>query len=277
MNFEQKERQALRKTQLRVTGLLISAVGLALVFAYWTGAFAFGFSNTLVLRYRFAGGVDQGSPVRLGGIRVGRVTSVDFVDDTEANVELKLKLSSTAFRQITSDSKFYINLAGLIGERYVEIVPGTGEQVTGGQVIRGIDPPRIDQLISQSYGLFDDFRSFFSENKSDLKDMLTMLNSLSSNLNLLMGGQANGHKVSGGARELKELSNQLLLLVTRVNKGLNHLEDSGVSTAWSDARQLLHKGNKIEVNDLRRLMLEDGVKVNFSSKKIERSVQESTK
>jgi ABC-type transporter Mla subunit MlaD len=276
MDFEQKERQVLRKTQLRVMGLVVSAVVLALVFSYWTGAFSFGYANTLHLRYRFAGGVDQGSPVRLGGIRVGRVTSVRFVSDPSANVELKLKLSSDAFKQITSDSKFYINLAGLIGERYVEIVPGAGAPLVGGETLRGVDPPRIDQLISQSFGLFEDFRDFFQENKSDLKDMLTMLNSLSNNLNALMGGPG-GQKVGQGARELKQITNELLLLVTRLNRGLNHMEDNGVSAAWVDLRQLLHKGNSIEVNDLRRLMLEDGVKVNFSSKKVEDTLIKESK
>jgi len=267
----------MRKIRLKVTGLLVSAGVLALVFAYWTGAFSFGYSNTLLLRYRFAGGVDQGSPVRLGGIRVGRVTSVRFVDDADANVELKLKLSSDAFRQITRDSQFFVNLAGLIGERYVEVVPGSGVRVSSGDVLRGIDPPRIDQLISQGYGLFEDFRDFFNDNKSDLKDMLTMMNSLSANLNLLIGGQGRGQKLSGGARELRQLSNELLSLVTRVNRGLNHVEENGASTAWTDMRQLLRKGNQLERNDFRRLMLEDGVKVNFSSKKIEDSVKENAK
>ncbi|MEO5668764.1 MAG: MlaD family protein [Bdellovibrionota bacterium] len=276
MDFEQKERQAMQKTRLRVTALLISAVVLALVFAYWTGAFSFGYSNTILLRYRFAGGVDQGSPVRLGGIRVGRVTSVHFIDNADANVELTVKLSPEAFRQITRDSKFFINLAGLIGERYVEVVPGTAARVVGGEVLRGIDPPRIDQLISQGYGLFEDFRNFFNDNKSDIKDMLTMLDQLSGNLNLLIGGQTQG-KAGTGARELRELSNQLLLLVSRMNRGLNHVEENGASAAWTDMRQLLHKGNQIEKNDLRRLMLEDGVKVNFSSKKVEDSVKESVK
>jgi ABC-type transporter Mla subunit MlaD len=278
MDFDQKERQVMRKIQMRVVGLLVAAGGLAILFAYWTGAFSFGYSNTLSLRYRFAGGVDQGSPVRLGGIRVGRVTAVRFVDDPEANVELKVKLSTDAFRQITQDSKFFINLAGLIGERYVEVVPGSGARVEGGATLRGIDPPRIDQLISQGYGLFEDFRDFFNENKSDLKDMLAMLNSLSANMNLLIGGQnGQGQKLSGGARELRELSSQLLLLVSRVNKGLNYVEDNGVGATWTDMRQLLHKGNRIEVNDLRRLMLEDGVKVNFSSKRVEKSIEESVK
>jgi len=269
MDYEQRERQLMRKTKAKVLALLLSATALALLFAYWMGAFSFEFSKDIHLRYKFAGGVDRGSPVRLGGIRVGRVTSVEFVDNQDANIELSLSVTGQAFRQITRDSKFYINLAGLIGERYVEIVPGTGTLATMGETFRGIDPPRIDQLISQGYGIFEDVRGFFNENKEDLKEMLQMMNSLASNMNLLIGGKGGSQKLPATAKELRLLTNELLSLVSRANKGLAYMESNGVGRTWANFNDLLDKGNRVHINDLRRLMMEDGVKVNFSSKKVE--------
>lgn len=269
MDYEQKERQLMRKTKFQVVALLSFAVSLALLFAYWMGAFNFEFSKSLNLRYQFAGGVDKGSPVRLGGIRVGRVTRVEFVENDVANVEMTLSVSNQAFKQITRDSKFYVNLAGLIGERYVEIVPGTGELVAQGDTLRGIDPPRIDQLISQGYGIFEDVREFFNENKGDLKEMLMLMNSLANNMNSLIAGPKGNQKLSSTAQELRQLSGELLLLVSRTNKGLAYLESNGVGKTWANFSDLVDKGNRIHVNDLRRLMMEDGVKVNFSTKKVE--------
>src|SRR5690606_39229471 len=104
------------------------------------------------------------------------------VEGAVPNLRLKIEVNRAAFRQITTDAKFYINLAGLIGERYVEVVPGAGSPVDGGHVFRGIDPPRVDQLLSQGYGIFGDLRAFFSENKSDLKEIFQTVNELSQNL-----------------------------------------------------------------------------------------------
>jgi len=270
MDIEQRERALLRKTQMKVLALFGAAAVLALVFAYWLGAFGLGSSYQIDLRYRFAGGIDKGSPVRLGGIRVGRVSGVKFVDDPEANIQVSIKLSPDAFAQITSDSNFYINLAGLIGERYVEVVTGGGSKVEDGMTLRGIDPPRIDQLISQGYGFFEDVRSFFNENKTELGELLSSLNALSQNMNTMLGGK-NGKSFVNGAKGINQLSQELLVLVKKVNKGFSYMEDHEIGTTYKDLQSLLSKGNKIHVNDIRRLMLEDGVHVNFGSKKIPRA------
>lgn len=260
MDIEAHEKALMRKTRWKVLGLVVTAGALAVVFAYWLGAFGLGKTHELQLRYRFAGGLDQGSPVRLGGIRVGRVSDVKFVDDPEANIQVTLKISPPAFRQITRDSEFYINLAGLIGERYVEVVSGSGMPVESGDRLRGIDPPRIDQLISQGYGMFEDFRDFFNENKDDFQDLLAALNHVV--------GKGNTDTIISGARELRKLSSELTVLVRRVNKGALYLEENGVGASYMDLKSLLRKANLIHVNDLRRLMLEDGVKVNFGSTKV---------
>ncbi len=267
MDIEKREKALLRKTQYKVLALFASAAGLALLFAYWLGAFGLGQTHSLQLRYRFAGGIDKGSPVRLGGIRVGRVSGVKFVDDPEANIQVNIQVSPDAFRQITSDSKFYINLAGLIGERYVEVVRGDASPVEGGMVLRGIDPPRIDQLISQGYGFFEDLRGFFNENKSELGELLTALNSLSKNVNSVIGGKG-GKTLLSGAKGLDNLSRELLVLTQSMNKSFGYLEDNNIGATFKDLQSLLRKGNRIDVNDIRRLMLQDGVKVNFSSKEI---------
>jgi ABC-type transporter Mla subunit MlaD len=269
MDYEQHERQLMRKTKAKVLALLLSAAALAFVFAYWMGAFNFEFSKEIHLRYRFAGGIDRGSPVRLGGIRVGRVTRVEFVESPEANIELSISVTGAAFKQITKDSQFYINLAGLIGERYIEVVPGNGASVAKGDILRGIDPPRIDQLISQGYGVFEDVRNFFNANKEDFKEMLQMMNSLASNLNMLMGGQKGKQTLPATAQEFRQLTNELLMFVSRANRGLAYIESNGGARTWANFNDLLNKGNQIHINDLRRLMMEDGVKVNFSAKKVE--------
>jgi len=271
MDVEALERADLRKKRILVGSLFALSVALALVFASWMGALGIGPTRTVYLTYNFAGGIERGSPVRLGGIRVGRVSEIVFSASEAELVKLKLEINKDAFTKITEDSKFFVNLAGLIGERYVEVVPGEGAQAKSGALIRGIDPPRVDQLISQGYGIFGDLRALLNENKGDLKDIFTSLNDLAKNLNKLMGGM--------NADQRKQLNTLLTNLASAsgdLREGLalfaqagRRMDQTGARETWLSLQRLVAKADAIQLNDIRRLMLEDGVKVNFSAKRPE--------
>lgn len=270
MDIEALERREIRKRQVTVGLLFASAVVLAIIFASWMGLWGIGRSNVVYVRYNFAGGIDSGSPVRLAGIRIGRVREIQFDSVGEGVLRIKLEIQRSAFKQITNDSGFYINLAGLIGERYVEIVPGKGTAIRNGDELRGIDPPRIDQLISQGYGIFGDLRDFFQENRADLKEMFFTLNDLSKNLNRLMNSASSDQRrqLSTLLTNFAAMSSDMRVTLSTLKEGMLYAQKHGADSAWLNFRNLLDKGDKITVQDLRRLMLEDGVKVNFSSRKV---------
>jgi phospholipid/cholesterol/gamma-HCH transport system substrate-binding protein len=201
--------------------------------------------------------------VRLAGIKVGRVSDIRFEGEPTA-LKVKIEISRESFARFTEDSKFFVNLAGLIGERYIEVVPGNGAPVADGYEFRGIDPPRVDQLISQGYGIFGDLRTLLNENKQDIKEILASLNELAKHLNSLMGSASPEQK-----RQLTNLLKNLADVTSDVRKGTTYLSENGGPEAWQHLRSLLAKGDVIHINDLRRLIMEDGVKVNFSSKEVD--------
>jgi phospholipid/cholesterol/gamma-HCH transport system substrate-binding protein len=275
MDIEALEKAELRSKALRVGVLATLALLVSLVFAYWMGAFGIGPSRSVFVDYDFAGGVDAGSNVRLAGIKVGRVSSLEF--GGEAAVRLKLDLRPEAFSQITKDSKFFVNLAGLIGERYVEIVPGTGEKVSNRAVLRGIDPPRIDQLISQGYGIFGDLRALFQEHKGDIQQIILSMNELAKNLNSLMSQMSGPQRKSFTLllQNLSEGSSDLKQLLAQLNLAAQVASNTGARQTWDALQQLVNKGNAITRQDLQRLMLEDGVKVNFTGRSFPKEVNEA--
>src|SRR5690606_14149675 len=83
------------------------------------------------------------------------------------------------------DSKFFINLAGVIGEKFLEVSPGSSEapELLNGDVVRGEDPPRIDQLISQSYGLAGKIIDLVEKNEGSVTNMIQQLDKLTTNFN----------------------------------------------------------------------------------------------
>lgn len=187
-------------------GLLIFAtLILAVVFAWLMGVTnPFKRTVTFYVTYNFAGGIEVGSPVRVAGIKVGKVEKISFFvpekasdaanasgKTAEALTPLRLKISvlNEAAEGIRKDSKFYINIAGIIGERYVEITPGSfaSPKVGDGEVLRGIDPPRIDQLISQSFDLAGKIKQVIEDNEGDISRSIKLLYELSANINKTLG------------------------------------------------------------------------------------------
>ena len=122
------------KVETKVGLLFLAAVFMIIGFAYGLGVLnPFSNSNTLYVQYNFAGGIEVGSPVRVMGIKVGKVLSIDF-DPTmkdskgeEVKLKVAISVSKKAWPTVRQDSRFFINLAGIIGEKFLEITPGSIE------------------------------------------------------------------------------------------------------------------------------------------------------
>ncbi len=180
------------RVETKVGLLFIIAVAMVVAFAYYLGLLnPFSSVNTVHLGYNFAGGIEVGSKVRVMGIEVGKITAIEFDPNLKMpnGEEVKLVVTATiskkAWPTVRKDSRFYINLAGVIGEKYLEVSPGSNAspQLRPGQLVRGEDPPRIDQLISQSYGLAGKILDMVEKNEGSITDTLDKMNSLVSNVN----------------------------------------------------------------------------------------------
>lgn len=192
--------------EAKVGALVFITLVLAVAFAWMVGLRnPFSKSVDFYVTYNFAGGIEVGSPVRVSGIKVGRVEKIEFFvpqdpkatalaepgsdryssDQALTPLRLKVSVRRDAAVGIRKDSRFYINLAGIIGERYIEITPGSrgSPALAGGEVVPGVDPPRIDQLISQSFDLAGKIADLVDENKSGIAKSIDLLYRLSENLN----------------------------------------------------------------------------------------------
>ncbi len=176
------------KPQTKVGILFLVATVLVVVFALALGAIQpFSNSHELRVAYNFAGGIEVGSPVRVMGIKVGKVRSIRFepefkMPDTGEEVKLMITISvdKKAWPTVRKDSRFFINLAGVIGEKFLEISPGSLDQpeLAPGEVVRGEDPPRIDQMISQSYALAGKILELVNRNEGSVIQTIETLNKL---------------------------------------------------------------------------------------------------
>ncbi|HEV8711788.1 MAG TPA: MlaD family protein [Candidatus Binatia bacterium] len=93
-----------------------------------------------------AGGLQPGAVIELAGVEIGRVEAVDLAD-YHARVTLKIRRDIA----LSKDVQAGIKSKGLIGERYVEIVPGkVSDQLQPGERIRNTESPvDIQELIAK--------------------------------------------------------------------------------------------------------------------------------
>ncbi len=73
--------------------------------------------------FKFAGGLEPGSLVRYGGMKVGTVKSAQL--DPEDSTRIKVILEVQTHTPIKVDSLARISSLGFLGENYVEVSPGT--------------------------------------------------------------------------------------------------------------------------------------------------------
>lgn len=180
------------RAETKVGILFLATVVILVGFGYYIGILnPWASTYSLNVMYNYAGGIEEGSPVRVMGIKVGKVARIEFdpgfksAKGEEVKLKIRIDVEKKAWSSVRQDSKFFINLAGVIGEKFLEISPGTSAapEFENGAFVRGEDPPRIDQLISQSYGLAGKIIEIVEKNEGSATNLITQMDKLVTNFN----------------------------------------------------------------------------------------------
>lgn len=253
------------KVETKVGLLALVSVIFVGIFAYFMG-FISPFVNVkeLNVMYNYAGGIEEGSPVRVMGIKVGKVKSITFdpsykMDNGE---EVKLRLTITidkkAWTSVRKDSKFFINLAGVIGEKFLEISPGSAEssEFSSGDYVRGEDPPRIDQLISQSYGLAGKIINLVEKNEGSITNMILQLDRLTTNFNktLVLLDKTTKN------REIARLLDNAIKISDDMSYLTNNLRSKKAEETYDLVHKLLFRLEPLDGPAMKKFFQEEGVK-----------------
>jgi phospholipid/cholesterol/gamma-HCH transport system substrate-binding protein len=253
------------KVETKVGIMFLVTDVMVVIFAYVLGAInRFTNSYELNVAYNFAGGIEIGSPVRVMGIKVGKVKDILFVSNQklESGEEVKLRLtisvSKQAWKSIRKDSRFYINLAGVIGEKFLEITPGHSEAelFKPGQLVRGEDPPRIDQLISQSYGLAGKILEVVEKNEGSVYETIKTLNTLVVNMNKLL---KHADKVSGN-KEVINLVDNTAQLVGDMAYFSSKMRSKEGQQSIALINQLIKRLEKLDGKAISKFLQDEGIK-----------------
>jgi len=144
------------KTKLELKVGIFVFVGLIIlaIFILSIGGFKTWSSGYRVsINFNFVNGVKVGAPVRFSGVDVGEVKRVELSflpQENRSNVSLQIWLRNNI--KIPADSSVWVNTLGLLGEKYVEIMPGTNysDCLKANQSLTGRDPLPMHQIFNRA-------------------------------------------------------------------------------------------------------------------------------
>jgi len=130
--------------ELKVGVFVFVGLVILVIFVLFIGDFKMVTSSyRMNFTFNFINGVKGGSPVRYAGVDVGEVREINFIfreGDPKPRVQVVGWIRKEI--RIPADSQVWVNTLGLLGEKYVEIMPGKDFEhlLPAGTEMQGNDP-----------------------------------------------------------------------------------------------------------------------------------------
>ncbi|HVU05445.1 MAG TPA: MlaD family protein [Polyangiaceae bacterium] len=169
-----------RSMEVKVGVLILVALGLLAGFVVVMGGLSFQKGYTVIVDFDNPGGLKTGAPVRIAGVKVGRVNSMEFrggkLDDKGADraalIRVVASIESQFREAIHEDARWFVTTQGVLGEFYLAIDPGTPEKppLKDGAIVRGISPPRLDLLLSEAYEILHRAYTGITDNETEIRE-----------------------------------------------------------------------------------------------------------
>jgi phospholipid/cholesterol/gamma-HCH transport system substrate-binding protein len=220
-----------RGLEFKVGLLILISTAILLGFIFILGNFSLHSGFRIAVDFDYVGSLQPGAPVKVSGIKVGKVESVELwggKEDPELHqrvqVRVEVWIEERARDGIRGDAEFFINTAGVLGEQYLEVVPGRDfdhPAIAAGTVFHGKavhDPPRTDLVVQKLYEVLEGVAGVLHDDRDAIKNVLANSASAIAELNkLLVDNRARlGELIGNGADLAKEAKTTL----AKVNAGL---------------------------------------------------------
>jgi phospholipid/cholesterol/gamma-HCH transport system substrate-binding protein len=182
----------------------------------------FGFQRAegypLIAIFDSAYGVEPQTPVLIAGIKVGEVTSVELY-----NKKARLTMKFLKGVQVRADAKALIKTAGIIGEKFIEVEPGSDDQplLLPGETIQDVtSPPDFEKLAEKLSEIAVDVKAVTESLRYALGDR----ESRESLRNTVLSLERISREVEGAIRDNREGVSDI---VTSVRSLVMRLEQQG--------------------------------------------------
>ena len=210
-----------KSIEVKVGVLILVSLGILAAFVLVMGGLSFEKTYTLYVDFDNPGGLQSGAPVRVAGVKVGKVSELSFMGgkiDPKTNrrtlVRAKIAVEARVKESIHEDADFYVTTQGVLGEQYLAIDPGSPQKrvMPEGTVVKGIDPPRLDLFLAKAYELLDTTMNGIRNNRELISDIATNTAGLLKGLNGTLS--ENRERINRTMANLESLSAEANTLTT---------------------------------------------------------------
>lgn len=219
-------------TEAKVGIFVLVALLILGYMSFRVGQYGFGLQRGYMLSAVFDNvtGLDKSSAVEMAGVSIGKVESIRLVDG-RALVTMRINPDV----QLRSDVGASVKTHGILGDKYIEITPGsTGEFLKSGeQIARTSSQADLDRLLNQVASVMDDIKKVTSnlgdtlggdEGREQIRSIMANVRTLTDNLNKVVA--RNDEKfddlvdnLRSASREMDRTFAQLNEIATDLNQG----------------------------------------------------------
>jgi phospholipid/cholesterol/gamma-HCH transport system substrate-binding protein len=152
------------KRDLRVGALTLAALAVLAVAILTIGQRQQIFVRHTRYQTSFANvtGLQTGAAVRLSGVDVGFVESIELpTDPDQVRIRVRFSVDADYTERIREDSEVSIKTIGLLGDKYLEIRAGSpqGPRILEGGQVRGRDPAEVEEFVASGEDLIENLIS----------------------------------------------------------------------------------------------------------------------
>ena len=129
-------------------GVVLIITAMFMVFAYSSADIGAVTGYRIDAKFLKVGGLETGSDVRISGIRVGTVTGQKL---DPQSYEALVSMSIASEVQLPTDTEAVIVSDGLLGGKYVNLVPGRATEriAAGGRIAKTKDYQALEDLVGE--------------------------------------------------------------------------------------------------------------------------------
>jgi phospholipid/cholesterol/gamma-HCH transport system substrate-binding protein len=203
-----------RSIEVKVGILILTAVGLLAGFILIMGGINFQPTYSIFVDFDNPGGLQAGAPVKIAGVKVGKVVEIAFrggevnpaSGKRDAMVRLKVRLEKRYQKSVHDNSIFYVTTQGVLGEQFLAIDPGSSDRpvLAEGAAVRALDPPRLDMILAESYELLHASVSALRDSRSEIGEAFDGLRKTLKGTGDFM--ERNGKKLDAVASNLEQIT-----------------------------------------------------------------------
>jgi phospholipid/cholesterol/gamma-HCH transport system substrate-binding protein len=166
-----------RSIEVKVGVLILTALGLLAAFILVMGGINFQPTYSIFVDFDNPGGLQSGAPVKIAGVKVGKISEISFRGGNDPAtgkrlplVRLKVQIEKRYQSSVHQNSLFYVTNQSVLGEQFLAIEPGSADRpvLNEGEAVRGLDPPRLDMLIAEMYELLHGTVSSLRDHKEEI-------------------------------------------------------------------------------------------------------------